>query len=417
MKDASVNVVVVGAGPAGMMAAIAAAEEGGRVIVCEQMARPGLKLLATGGGRCNLTNTLGADEIMTRFGRQGRFMQPALANMDSRGLRRFFGGLNVPTVAPDGFHVYPASFSSATVQGALVRRCAQLHIEQRTGLRVTGLCVQDSSVRGVETPRGGLSALSVIVATGGRSYPKFGATGGGYELARQAGHTVIEPQPVLTSLHTRETWPRSCTGISIPQAHIRIDLPGCRRSGIVDDVLFTHKGVSGPAILDLSREVIPRLRQLSEVPIRINLRPGMSTAGWRAIFDRWQKSGGRNRVHNLAESLFAASLAAVAIQQAGIPRDLCAATMNRAQREALAGFLTSAPLTVVGAGGFDEAMATRGGICLREIKPGTLESKLTRGLYFAGEVVDLDGPCGGFNLQWAFSSGRLAGTAAGGRMR
>jgi hypothetical protein len=406
------DVAVVGGGPAGLMAAIAAAERGWKVVLLEQLDRPGVKLLATGGGRCNLTNTLPPDEFMRRFGRQGRFMQPALAAMDSRGLRQFLDALGVPTHAPDGVHVYPVSEKAQTVQQALRRHAAQLGVAVRLGVRVTGLWMAERSLRGVETAGGRVAAPRVVIATGGRSYPALGATGTGYDLARQAGHTIIEPTPALVPLVTRETWPRQCAGVSVSPARVWIDLAKQSRVGVTGDILFTHTGLSGPAVLDLSGDVAALLAKRESVPLGIDLAPGTTVAEWSARFDRWQAAGGAKTVRTLLDRCLPKSLAAAVSAAAGIDPGVRPAGLTRPQRRALAAHLAALPLTVIGTEGWDQAMVTRGGVSLKEIDPRTLESRRVAGLYFAGEILDLDGPSGGFNLQWAFSSGHLAGESS-----
>ena len=406
------DVAVVGGGPAGLMAAIAAAERGWKVVLLEQLDRPGVKLLATGGGRCNLTNTLPPDEFMRRFGRQGRFMQPALAAMDSRGLRQFLDALGVPTHAPDGVHVYPVSEKAQTVQQALRRRAAQLGVAVRLGVRVTGLWMAERSLRGVETAGGRVAAPRVVIATGGRSYPALGATGTGYDLARQAGHTIIEPTPALVPLVTRETWPRQCAGVSVSPARVWIDLAKQSRVGVTGDILFTHTGLSGPAVLDLSGDVAALLATRESVPLGVDLAPGTTVAEWSARFDRWQAAGGAKTVRTLLDRYLPKSLAAAVSAAAGIDPGVRPAGLTRPQRRALAAHLAALPLTVIGTEGWDQAMVTRGGVSLKEIDPRTLESRRVAGLYFAGEILDLDGPSGGFNLQWAFSSGHLAGESS-----
>lgn len=400
------SVLIIGAGPAGLMAAISAARCGSHVLLLEQMPKPGLKLLATGGGRCNVTNTLPPDAFMAAFGRNGRFIQPALDLLDSERLRAFLAEYDVPTSSPDGLHVYPSSNKSSDVLNALLKICDTTGVERRTNCAVRSLVIKDESISGVETADAIINAGTVIMACGGRSYPKLGATGSGYDLARSVGHTITDPLPVLVSLHTREPWPRDCTGISLPNVRAWIDLPRQSKSGCTGDILFTHRGVSGPVILDLSREVVPLLKKHGQVPIRIALKPEIRV-------ERWRAGDGSRVVRKLLSEQLPASLADILLTIAGIPKHTGVANLKREQEEALSELLHALPLTITSAGGFDEAIVTRGGVSLREVDPKTLESRLIKNLFFAGEILDLDGPCGGFNLQWAFSSGALAGTQSG----
>ena len=406
------DVVIVGAGPAGLMAAIAAAEAGARVVLCEQLDRPGAKLLATGGGRCNMTNTLEAEAFMARFGREGRFMQPTLSHMDSPGLREFFNRLGVRTTSPDGVQVYPVSNSAATVQKALLRRCGELGVSLRCGVCITGLTIVDGAVAGLETSQGPIAAQRVVLATGGKSYSALGATGSGYELARQAGHTIIEPLPALVPLVLQEAWPRACAGVSLSPARVWIDLPKQSKAGVTGDVLITHTGLSGPAVLDLSTEVSALLQHQPTVPIRLDLVPYVPADRWQTRFDQWQRTHGTSLLRTQLAQYIPASLAQSIYRRAGLGDHDRVAHLSRAQRDALVGLLTALPLTVIGTEGFDKAIITRGGVSLRQVSPAQLQSKLVKGLFFAGELLDLAGPCGGYNLQWAFSSGHLAGLSA-----
>ncbi len=407
------------------MAAIAAAESGAAVTACEQLDHPAAKLLVTGGGRCNLTNTLGREEFMARFGRQGRFLAPALEAMDSAGLRRFLGSLGVPTICADGVHVFPASGRAETVHSALRRRCEQLRVELRVKTRVTGLWLESGRLRGVRTAGGPLPAEAVVLASGGCSYRQLGGTGGGYKLARQAGHEIIPPTPALVPLLTQESWPYRCKGVSLPQVRVWIDLPGRPRQGACGELLFTHRGISGPAVLDVSGDVAALLARQRQVPIRIDLTASLGAGPERRraptsanrptpeeLIEQWRRGRGAKLLRTLLGELLPRSLAGELCALAGAGPQTRAAEASVATARRLAEFLLALPLTAVGTEGFARAMVTRGGVSLRHVEPRALASRLLSGLFFAGEVLDLDGPCGGFNLQWAFSSGCLAGRSA-----
>ena len=404
------RVAVIGAGPAGLMAAVAAAGRGASVTVCEQLDRPGAKLLVTGGGRCNLTNTASAGEFMASLGRQGRFAQPALAAMDSEGLREFFAGLGVPTASPDGFAVYPADNSAATVLKALLDRCAALGVTLRPRMRVSRLMITDRRIMGLETDGGTIETDRVVIACGGRSYAQLGGTGGGYELARQAGHAIVGPTPALVGLLARERWPRRLAGVSVP-ARAWIDLPRQSKAGVAGDVLFTHGGISGPAALNISGDVASLLASGKPVPLRLDVT-GRPAAAWLGNFDVWQRRSGTTSVRTLLAKRLPRSLADVLCEQAGLDASATAAHLSGPVRRNLAQCLTGLPLTIIATEGFEAAMVTRGGVSLKQVDPHTLASRLVEGLHFAGEVLDLDGPTGGYNLQAAFSTGYVAGQSA-----
>lgn len=409
----SEDILVVGGGPAGLVAAIAAAQSGARVVVVERLTRPGTKLAATGGGRCNLTNLLPTADYLARFGKQGRFMRPALDALDAKGLRAFFHRLGVETHSADGLHVFPVSESAVEVRNALLARCTELGVESRTGTDVKGLTVRDGSIHGVETSQEPMDAPRVILCAGGCAWPVLGSNGSGFTLAQSVGHSIIPPVPALVPLATRQKWPRHCAGITIPNARLRIDLPKASRSGITGDLLFTHHGLSGPAALDLSGEVARQLAETGKpVPLRMHLTPETNLENWSAAIGAWRTEHPRRLVRNLVALHLPHSLAEAACAETDVGAELRAAELPRTTQRRLAEWLAGVPLDIVRTEGFDKAMVCAGGVSLREVDPRTLESRLVRGLHFAGEILDVDGPCGGYNLQWAFSSGMLAGQSA-----
>lgn len=435
MSDSSqYDVAVVGGGPAGLMAAIAAGGRGRRVVVIEQLDRLGARLLATGGGRCNLTNTRPINDFLAAYGRQGRFAQPALEALSPAALRALLADLGVATVE-DGWQVYPATHKALTVQSALVSAARGVGAELRTSAPATGLLVEAGRVAGVRTAAGAVAARAVIIACGGRSYPALGGTGGGYELARQAGHEIVEPTPALVPLIARERWPARCAGVSAA-ARVWVDLAAgpaaaltkadrARLSramrypgGTAGDVLFTHRGLSGPAVLDLSGDVAGLLAALGEVTLRLDLAGGgrataTAQAAWVRNFERWQQQAGRRSLRPMLAEHVPAALASVLCELANIDGGIRLAQVPLDRRRLLAELLTHLPVTITQTEGWERASVTRGGVSLREVEPRTLASRRVPGLFLAGEVLDIDGPCGGWNLQWAFASGFLAGSNAG----
>ena len=408
MNQTDTKTLIIGAGPAGLMSAIRTAESGQAVVVLERMMKPGLKLLTTGGGRCNLTNILPPDKLMERFGRFGRFMEPALRGMDNHGVLRFFAALGVKFHCEDGFHYFPVAESAGAVLEALLRRCKELGVQFQYNCCVTRLIIENGVICGAETSKGPVPANRVILAAGGRSYPGTGSDGSGFDIAAKAGHTVKPQYPALVPLVVREPWVADCAGTAFADAEAWIDLPKLRRIRKRGAVLFTHRGISGPAILDLSGDVAQLLEKAPEVPIRLRWQLAESAADWSARIDYWRRSHGGKLIKNLLDEGLPASFAAALAKTCGA-EDTKAANLTAAQSTLLVQYLTGLPLIVTATEGFDKAMVTRGGVTLKEIDPETLESRLIKGLHFAGEILDLDGPCGGYNLQWAFSSGWLAG--------
>ncbi len=405
----SPGVIVVGAGAAGMMAALTAARRGETVLLLEKLSRPGAKLKATGGGRCNLTNTLDNETFMARFGREGRFMAPALDAFDHRALTDFFKEIGVETHAPDGFRVFPLTHSSETVLSALQKELERLGVGIRCGRRVSALLHDGEKVAGVRTETDVFYAPNVILATGGLGYPQLGAEGDGYALAESAGHSVTELYPAMMPLRTKETWVERCRADTIPKVTVRVDLKKHKKLRAAGDLIFTKTGIRGPAVLDFAREITPLLEKYGEVPLRINMTGGMSEDDLLKHFRSVQTQRPDADTLGLLRTLLPEALSRELCRLADADPEAAFSRQPGPVRNALLGLLAWTPLTVTGHDGFKTAMITRGGIPLKEIRPETMESKKMKGLYFCGEIMNLDGPCGGYNLQWSFASGFLAG--------
>lgn len=408
----SSNLVICGAGPAGLMAAIAAAKAGARVIVIEQLPEAGIKLLATGGGHCNFTNTLGAEDFIRRFGAKSRFVAPALNAMNGNRLRLFFDELGVASHSPDGFHVFPVSDSARSIRDALLRACKKLRVEFRFNSRVTSLQTDRGRITGLVTSLAPESAARVILAGGGASYPNLGGGESGFTLARRAGHTIIPPCPALVSLATRETWPTTLAGVTLPRVSVNLEGKNSSRDAKPGSLLFTHQGISGPVALDISGLVASMLITHKFVPVTLDISPDKTTETWQKDIEQWRTKHGAKTMLSMLGSILPAALARIVLDLANVPSDTKVARLAREQNRRLRLLIKNLPLTISGTEGFGKAMVTRGGIALDEVYPKTLESKLVHGLFFAGEILDVDGPCGGFNLQWGFSSGQLSALSA-----
>jgi hypothetical protein len=408
MNSKHSDVLIVGGGPAGLASAIFAARNGHKAVVLERLNSPGRKLLATGGGHCNLTNTLPLETFARNFGKQWRFTMPAFQDLNPQALRDFFSNLGVKTESPDGFHVFPISNKASDVLNALLSECRKLGVEILSGKPARQLTVENGTIRGVIMESEEMKADKVIIACGGRSYPALGSNGSGYQLAKFAGHKIIEPLPSLAELYCSEKWPGACAGITLK--NIRIDiLPPKRAAEFSEgDFLFTHSGISGPAALNISGTVAELLHQNNSAEIFVNFFPGKSVSDWMNDFEFWQRKDGRKQISKIISEYLPRRLAEIFCSESGC-ENIEAARLSRVSREKLSSMLSSCKLKITGTAGFDKAMVTRGGVALKEINPKTMESRIVKGLYFAGEVIDIDGPCGGFNLQWAFSSGHLAG--------
>ena len=402
------GVVVVGAGPAGLMAAMIAARAGERVIVFEQLPEPGVRLLVTGGGHCNFTNTLATNEFVRRFGEKSRFVAPAIKALNGNRLRLFFEELGIASHSPDGFHVLPVSDSAQSIRDALRQTCRKLHVEFRFNSRVDGLQIDCGHVTGILTSRGIESAACVVLAAGGASYPSLGGGESGFRLARLAGHTIVPLCPALVPLVTRETWPATLAGVTLPRVAVSMVFENGAREAETGSLLFTHKGISGPVVLDVSGRVSSALMTHASVGIMLDLAPNRTIEAWQGQIERSRKEHGARTVLSMLAANLPVALAKVVLDQANVPAVASVARLAREQNRKLIMLIKNLPLTITGTEGFAKAMVTRGGVNLAEVYPKTLESKRVRGLFFAGEILDVDAPCGGFNLQWAFSSGFLA---------
>ena len=416
------DTLIIGGGPAGLMASCFGT---GHTTVIDRLKTPGRKLLATGGGRCNLTHAVDAAAILSAFGRKSRFMEPALRAFPPSAIRDFFHASGVATLEePDGC-VFPASQKASDVLDALERAARANGADIRCGVRATRLILEEKPfsaglrVTAVETNSGILRPHRVILAAGGQSYPELGSDGSGFELARKAGLEVVAPVPALAGLVTRETWPSGLAGIVLEHGGLRLDEKGADKRFQTGPLLFTHKGLSGPPALALSGEIAARLHAEREsrqndapsVPLRASFIAERTVPDWLSLFETWRKTHGGRALHNLLSGEIPRALAGTLCDLAEVP-DTAVARARKSSLERLASSCADCPLHALGTDGWNRAMLTCGGIALGELDPRTLACKRISNLFCAGEVVDVDGPCGGYNLTWAFASGRLAGSAS-----
>jgi len=402
------DLIVIGSGAAGMMSAIKAARDSKAVLLLEKLQNIAAKLKATGGGRCNLTNTLSNEDFMARFGREGRFMSEALTALNHNDLMNFFKEIGVETHAPDGFRVFPISHSSSTIIGALKDEMQRLHVEVKCGVHILKLEFDDK-LKGVSSKDEIFLSSNVIIATGGLGYPVLGANGDGYAFASSVGHKVTQLSPAMMPLHVKEKWVVNCRADTIAKAILKVDLPKHKKLRATGDLIFTKKGIRGPVVLDFAREVTPLLQKYDEVPLLLNLTKGMNEEQIRFHLKNEAMSNPDLNILELINTLLPLVISQEFCMLLEIDFTCKYTKLEGLKRDKLIKLLTWTPLTVIGHDGFKMAMITRGGVSLKEINPKSMESKLIKGLYFCGEVMNLDGPCGGYNLQWSFASGYLAG--------
>ncbi len=403
------DLIVIGAGAAGIMAAIVAARESKKVLILEKLPQIAAKLKATGGGRCNLTNTLPAEEFMSRFGKDGRFMQDALETFNSHELITFFKDIGVDTHAPDGYRVFPTSHSSSSIIEALQKEMQKLHIEIKCSQKVEKILEKNTSVIGVKTQNTNFNSDSVVLATGGLGYPTLGAEGDGFTMAQILGHTTTSLHPAMMPLKTKEKWVANCRADTIAKVELRVALKKHKKLRAKGDLIFTKTGIRGPVVLDFAREITPLLEKYTEVPLLLNLTKGLNED---QITYHLKEEAAKNphiSILQHVKTLLPEALSRELCLQCNIDPQKKYKELSGSSRQKLIQILAWTPLSVTGHDGFKMAMITRGGISLKEINPKTMQSKLIKGLYFCGEVMNIDGPCGGYNLQWSFSSGYLAG--------
>lgn len=400
------KVLIIGGGAAGLLCAGYAARRGLNVTVMEKMDRPARKLLITGKGRCNVCNNCTQDEFMAAVRTNSRFLYSAYSAFSAQDVMALFGELGVPLKTERGNRVFPKSDRSVDIVDALV------HFARESGARIEGgrcqrLLIEDGRVTGVVTAEGkSLLADTVVLATGGVSYPLTGATGDGYDLARQAGHTVIPPRPSLIPIITAERWPRDAMGLSLKNVTLRVY--GRKPKPVYEELgemLFTHFGLSGPLVLSASAHMDG---ELSDYRLEIDLKPGLTAQQLDARLLRdFGDSLNRDFINSLG-ALLPRKLIGVIVQLSGIDGGTKINQITREQRAGLVALLKSLPLTPQAFRPMEEAVITAGGVKVGEVSPKTMESKLVSGLYFAGELLDLDAYTGGFNLQIAFSTAYLA---------
>ncbi len=428
MNSTQVDVIVIGAGAAGLLAAGQAASQGARTLLLEKMSRPARKLAITGKGRCNLTNTAPLPDFITHFGSNGRFLRHAFYTFFSSDLMQLFDRLGVPTVVERGGRVFPVSNEAQDVVDALldwVQACGvivQTHAPVEQLLladgRVTGVQIAPVSVRSSRSspaqdfPRRSVTARAVIVTTGGASYPGTGSTGDGYRLAESAGHTIIPVRPALVPLNTAGDVAGRLQGLSLKNVSASLWFDGKKAASEFGEMLFTHFGVSGPIILSLSGRAVDARAAGQRVSLSIDLKPALDERKLDERLLRDLSAHNKRQFATLLKDLLPATLIPVCIDLVGIPGDKLGHQITAVERKRLRAWLKDFRLEVTGSRSFHEAIVTAGGVSTREIDPHTMQSRLVAGLYFAGEVLDLNADTGGYNLQAAFSTGWLAGQSA-----
>lgn len=406
------DIAVIGGGPAGMMAAGRAAELGRSVVLLEKNRQLGVKLLITGKGRCNITrDEPDPQQLAEGYGKKGRFLLPALRAFGVQDVVEFFESRGVKTKVERGKRVFPASDKARDVRDALAAYLRQAGVEVRLNTRVTGLAADGELITGIDTARGRVVARRYILSSGGCSYPGTGSTGEGFDWLRDLGHNITPLEPALVPIIVKEEWVKEAQGLSLKNVRISLCQHGQRKDQRFGEALITHFGLSGPIVLDISKKVGELLPQ-GEVKLYVDLKPSLS---FDRLDERVQRDFAKYRnktFKNSLTDLLPRSLIAPVIRLTGINPDKQVNSVTREERHRLVNLLKGLEFTVSGLMGFEQAIITRGGVDLKEVDPRTMRSRLFRNLFLAGEILDLDGPTGGYNLQLCWSTGFLAGQSA-----
>ncbi|MBU2648025.1 NAD(P)/FAD-dependent oxidoreductase [bacterium] len=406
-------IIVVGGGPAGLMAAGKAAEAGVRTLLLEKMKRPARKLAITGKGRCNLTNIADIEEFLTQFGKNGRFLRQAFQAFFNTDLMAFLQEKGLDLVTERGGRVFPACGKAQAVVTLLTDWVGRCGVEIKNNAAVDELLVKGHRITGVRSGKVEIPCEKVILATGGASYPATGSTGDGYRLAGSVGHTIIPTRPALVPLETASDIVRTMAGLNLRNIGLRLLINGKKRAEAFGELVFADFGVTGPVILQLSGIAVDALRNRDAVTIAIDLKPALDEKKLDARLVRDFTTRAREPVTSILRGLLPREMVSGCLEATAIPIERTGATLSAAERRRLKTWLKDFQLEITGHRSFSEAIITAGGIDTREVDPRTMASRQIEGLYLAGEILDLQAHTGGYNLQAAFSTGWLAGLSAG----
>ena len=415
------DVAVIGGGPSGMIAAIKAGERGAKVVLIEKNSILGKKLLITGGGRCNITQApleassltgqaeFNAKKFVEKLGKKGRFLFSSLSVFGPEEVIDFFEKNGLKTKVERGGRIFPASNKSQDVLNVLSRCLNKNKVKLLLNQKVVAFDVKEGRIEAVKLKEKEIIAKAFILATGGKAYPGTGSTGDGYEWAQKMGHKIIKPMPALVPIETKENWVRGLQGLTLKNVSVSIFQNNKKWDSKFGEMIFTHFGLSGPIIIDLSKR-IGELMATGPVCLKIDLKPALDVL---TLDKRLQRDFKRNKnFKNYLPELLPQRLGDLIIKFTGISPDKKINSISKEERKKIINFLKCLELNVLRSTGFSQAIITSGGIDLKEIDSRTMRSKIIKNLFFAGEIIDLDGPTGGYNLQICWSTGYAAGANA-----
>lgn len=403
------DVIVVGGGAAGFLAAGRAAERGLNVLMLEKMKKPGRKLLLTGKGRCNITNNLPASEFIDHVFPNGRFLRNVFSRFYSQDILLLLEKYGVPATLERGGRYFPTSNKAVDVLRAFQQWTKDVGVNIKTGHRVEKLLVENSKILGVQANEKLFNTKSVVLATGGKSYPATGSNGEGYELAKQIGHTIEFTRPSLVPIETEGDVVKKLQGLTLKNVKAIVWVNDKKAGEGFGEMLFTHFGLTGPIILTLSRIVVDALYKKNKVEVTVDLKPALDEQKLDTRLLRNLNDNGKKKVGNIFRSWLPSSMIPVFIDLLQIDPEKECHQVSSKERKQIRYLLKNFKFRITGHRPYKEAIITAGGVSTKEIYPKTMESKLISGLYFAGEMIDLDAETGGFNLQIAYSTGWIAG--------
>ena len=405
------DTLIIGGGAAGLMAAIQAGSLGRKVAIAEKNHSVGEKILISGRGRCNFTNAEpDINTFLSKYGEKGKFLYSAFSKFSPSDTVKFFYKIGVKSVEERGKRIFPESGGSEKVVAALATRCKKYNVKIMRSTPVKALKIKNSKIQCVITDNDEFTADKYIIATGGKSYPKTGSTGDGYTFAQQAGHTITKLFPALVPIRTKETWVKLASGCNLRNIRLNVILNGEKIDERFGEMEFTNFGVSGPIVMDLSSHV-PDWE--GELQFSLDLKPTLSHEILTARVKRdIKKFEGKRRFSGLVRLLVPAEMLKLILELSDIPEDKPVEYISDEEISEFVNLLKDIRMNINGLWSFNNAVVTRGGVSLNEIDPATMRSKICENLYFAGEILDLNGPSGGFNLQICWSTGYVAGINA-----
>lgn len=415
LKNNFVDLAIIGGGPAGMMAAVAAAKQAKQaktIAIFEGNSQLGKKLNITGKGRCNFTNDCVIEDLIAAFGKNGKFLYPAFYTFSNQDLIEFFKQAGLESKVERGGRVFPVSDQADDVIDVLKNELKKLKVKIYHNAQLLKLRTEKELFYLTFNHHQQVTASKLIIATGGKSYPITGSTGDGYKFAKQFGHDIVTPSPALSALYASDEFIVDLAGLTLKNVQLSFFAEQKKFFEVFGEMLFTHQGISGPVVLTASKYVYEHIKEKQEVKVVIDLKPALSEAQLRARLERELQDLYRKEYQSLLKELLPNSLIDLCLTQTNIDPHRKNSSLSEKEIQTIIFWLKNFTINISGVAPLELGIVTAGGVSLKQIDPATMQSKLVKNLYFAGEVLDLDAPTGGFNLQAAFSTGYLAGLSA-----